>query len=138
MRNPNSTRPYQHVLEPVMAYLMIAQRQYEDGNLMGYYNVGPEEHDCFRTGELVDLFCRIWGEEMSWLVRGDGGPHEANFLKLDCSKLKTVFGWHPVWNLGDAVEQTVEWAKCMRDGKDVTACMDAQIARFVEKSDWIR
>ncbi len=138
VRNPHSTRPYQHVLEPVMAYLMIAAAQYEDGSFAGYYNVGPDECDCFRTGALVDLFCRTWGEGMKWINRYDGGPHEANFLKLDCSKLKTVFGWHPVWNLGDAVEQTVEWAKCMRDGKDVTACMDVQIARFIEKSDWIQ
>ena len=138
VRNPHSTRPYQHVLEPVMAYLMIAAAQYEDGSFAGYYNVGPDECDCFRTGALVDLFCRTWGEGMKWINRYDGGPHEANFLKLDCSKLKTVFGWHPVWNLGDAVEQTVEWAKCMRDGKDVTACMDTQIVRFIEKSDWLR
>ena len=137
VRNPHSTRPYQHVLEPVMAYLMIAQKQYEDGKFAGYYNVGPDECDCFRTGALVDLFCRTWGEEMKWINRYDGGPHEANFLKLDCSKLKTVFEWKPVWNLSDAVGNTVEWAKCMRDGGDVSACMDVQIARFVEKSDWI-
>lgn len=137
VRNPHSTRPYQHVLEPVMAYLMIAQRQYEDGSLAGYYNVGPDDCDCFKTGELVDLFCRTWGEKMQWINRYDGGPHEANFLKLDCSKLKTVFGWKPVWNLSDAVFHTVEWSKCMRDGKDVTACMNAQIDRFVAESQWI-
>ena len=137
VRNPHSTRPYQHVLEPVMAYLMIAQMQYEDGKYAGYYNVGPDECDCFRTGALVDLFCRTWGEGMKWINRYDGGPHEANFLKLDCSKLKTVFEWKPVWNLSDAVGCTVEWAKCMRDGKDVAACMDTQIDRFVKGSSWI-
>ncbi|MBQ8345038.1 MAG: CDP-glucose 4,6-dehydratase, partial [Clostridia bacterium] len=61
VRNPHSTRPYQHVLEPVTAYLMIAEMQYEDGRYAGYYNVGPDECDCFRTGALVDLFCRTWG-----------------------------------------------------------------------------
>ncbi|MBR2353053.1 MAG: CDP-glucose 4,6-dehydratase [Clostridia bacterium] len=137
VRNPHSTRPYQHVLEPVMAYLMIAQRQYEDGAFAGYYNVGPDECDCFRTGALVDLFCRTWGEDMKWINRYDGGPHEANFLKLDCSKLKTVFDWKPVWNLSGAVANTVEWSKCMRDGNDVAACMDRQIARFVSESAWI-
>ena len=137
VRNPHSTRPYQHVLEPVMAYLMIAQRQYEDGSFAGYYNVGPDECDCFRTGALVDLFCRTWGEEMKWINRYDGGPHEANFLKLDCSKLKTVFAWKPVWNLSDAVGNTVEWSKCMRDGEDVVACMDRQIERFCAASEWI-
>ena len=120
-----------------MAYLMIAQRQYEDGKFAGYYNVGPDECDCFRTGALVDLFCRTWGEGMQWINRYDGGPHEANFLKLDCSKLKTVFEWRPVWNLSDAVGCTVEWAKVMYSGGDVAACMNAQIARFVGESSWI-
>jgi CDP-glucose 4,6-dehydratase len=137
VRNPHSTRPYQHVLEPVMAYLMIAERQYEDGSFAGYYNVGPDECDCFRTGALVDLFCRTWGEDMKWINRYDGGPHEANFLKLDCSKLKTVFDWKPVWNLSDAVGNTVEWSKCMRDGEDVAACMDRQIEKFCAASAWI-
>ena len=138
VRNPHSTRPYQYVLEPVMAYLMIAAKQYEDIRYAGYYNVGPDECDCFRTGALVDLFCRTWGEDMKWIDRFDGGPHEANFLKLDCSKLKTVFSWKPVWNLGEAVFRTVEWSKIMRDGKNIRDCMDAQIEAFIADSDWIR
>ncbi len=138
VRNPHSTRPYQYVLEPVMAYLMIAAAQYEDGKYAGYYNVGPDECDCFRTGALVDLFCRTWGEGMKWINRYDGGPHEANFLKLDCSKLKTVFDWKPVWNLDEAVARTVEWSKVMRDGGDVRACMDAQIEAFIAKSTWVQ
>ena len=138
VRNPHSTRPYQYVLEPVMAYLMIAAAQYEDGKYAGYYNVGPDECDCFRTGALVDLFCRTWGEDMKWINRYDGGPHEANFLKLDCSKLKTVFDWKPVWNLGEAVARTVEWSKVMRDGGDVRACMDRQIEAFVAQSTWVQ
>lgn len=137
VRNPHSTRPYQHVLEPVMAYLMIAAAQYQDGKYAGYYNVGPDECDCFRTGALVDLFCRTWGEEMRWINRDDGGPHEANFLKLDCSKLKTVFDWKPVWHLTEAVEKTVVWSKIMRDGGDVRACMDRQIEEFLNESAWI-
>jgi CDP-glucose 4,6-dehydratase len=137
VRNPHSTRPYQHVLEPVFAYLMIAEAQYKDGSFAGYYNVGPDDCDCFKTGALVDLFCNVYGEGMKWENRYDGGPHEANFLKLDCSKLKSVFAWTPVWNLADAIENTVEWAKCMRDGKDIAACMDGQIERFIERSSWI-
>lgn len=137
VRNPHSTRPYQHVLEPVFAYLMIAQMQYEDGGYAGYYNVGPDDCDCFKTGALVDLFCSEWGEGMRWIDRFDGGPHEANFLKLDCSKLKGTFGWKPVWNLDSAIRATVEWAKAMRDGRDVGECMDKQIAEFVSASDWI-
>lgn len=88
VRNPFSTRPYQHVLEPIYAYLMIAQKQYEDIKYAGYYNVGPDDRDCFQTGALVDLFVKHWGEGMKWIDKYDGGPHEANFLKLDCSKLK--------------------------------------------------
>lgn len=137
VRNPHSTRPYQHVLEPVMAYLMIAAKQYEDISYAGYYNVGPDEVDCFKTGRLVDLFCNTWGEDMKWINRYDGGPHEANFLKLDCSKLKTKFEWAPTWNLGDAVKYTVEWSKTLRDGADIEKCMDEQIAAFVDASAWI-
>lgn len=96
VRNPNSTRPYQHVLEPVMAYLMIAQRQTERPELAGSYNVGPDDCDCVTTGELVDLFCRSWGERAVWENHAEpNAPHEANFLKLDCTKLKTTFGWSP-------------------------------------------
>ncbi len=138
VRNPHSTRPYQHVLEPVMAYLMIAEHQYNDNSYAGYYNVGPDEVDCFKTGKLVDLFCKTWGEDMRWIDRFDGGPHEANFLKLDCSKLKSTFDWTPCWNLADAVENTVEWTKCLRDGGDIEACMDKQIARFVDGAAWIK
>ncbi len=138
VRNPHSTRPYQHVLEPVCAYLMIAQMQYEDGKFAGYYNVGPDDCDCFKTGALVDLFCNTWGEGMKWINRYDGGPHEANFLKLDCSKLKATFDWKPVWNLDGAIGATVEWSKCMRDGGNVGACMDKQIDGFVSASAWIK
>ena len=138
VRNPHSTRPYQHVLEPVCAYLMIAQMQYEDGSFAGYYNVGPDDRDCFKTGALVDLFCRTWGEGMKWINRYDGGPHEANFLKLDCSKLKTVFDWKPTWDLEKAIFYSVEWSKCMRDGNDVSSCMDSQIEEFIKASYWIK
>lgn len=137
VRNPHSTRPYQHVLEPIMAYLMIAAKQYEDISYAGYYNVGPDEVDCFKTGNLVDLFCSTWGEGMKWINRYDGGPHEANFLKLDCSKLKSVFAWAPCWNLDSAIKYTVEWTKCHRDGKDIGECMDRQISDFVAASTWI-
>ncbi len=131
VRNPHSTRPFQHVLEPLFAYLMIAAKQYEDKAFAGYYNVGPDEVDCFKTGALVDLFVEKWGEGLKWINKYDGGPHEANFLKLDCSKLKTTFGWKPVWNLEMAIEKTVEWSKCYIAGGDIRACMDRQIAEFL-------
>lgn len=138
VRNPYSTRPYQHVLEPLYAYLMIAAGQYENDSLSGSYNVGPDDADCFQTGRLVDLFVTKWGDGLTWIDRFDGGPHEAGFLKLDCSKLKSTFGWRPRWNLEMAVEKTVEWSKCWLSGGDVRACMDRQITEFMEvfQSDW--
>lgn len=132
VRNPFSTRPYQHVLEPLYAYLLIASRQYLDGGLAGSYNVGPDEKDCCQTGELVDLFVKHWGDGLTWINRGDGGPHEARFLKLDCSKLKSTFGWAPRWDLDTAVGNTVEWFKCWAGSGDVKACMDQQIDRFMK------
>lgn len=134
VRNPYSTRPYQHVLEPLMVYLMIAAKQYEDEAYAGFYNVGPDDSDCITTGELVDLFCRKWGDGISWEKRSDGGPHEANFLKLDCSKLKKTFGWKPRWSVEKAVEKTVEWAKVYFAGEDIPACMDRQISEFIQKN----
>ena len=134
VRNPYSTRPYQHVLEPVFAYLMIAAKQYEDGRYAGYYNVGPDDRDCFQTGALVDTFVRYWGENLKWIDKSDGGPHEANFLKLDCSKLKKAFGWQPRWNLDTAVQKTVEWTKCWQFGSNVRDCMDKQIKDYLESS----
>ena len=106
--------------------------QYQDIKYAGYYNVGPDDVDCFQTGALVDLFVSKWGEGMKWVNRYDGGPHEANFLKLDCSKLKTTFGWKPHWNLDTAIEMVVEWSKCWVEGGDIRACMDNEIKLFIE------
>lgn len=131
VRNPFSTRPYQHVLEPLYAYLMIAAKQYIDIKYADCYNVGPDDVDCFQTGALVDLFVSRWGDGLSWVNKYDGGPHEANFLKLDCSKLKVTFDWTPHWNLDTAIEKVVEWSKCWIEGRDVRACMDKQIADFI-------
>ena len=131
VRNPYSTRPYQHVLEPLYAYLLIAMKQYEDIGFADYYNVGPDDVDCFQTGALVELFVNKWGEGMRWVNKYDGGPHEANFLKLDCSKLKKTFGWSPRWNLDEAMEKIVEWSKVWLAGGDVRVCMDKQINEFL-------
>lgn len=135
VRNPYSTRPYQHVLEPIAVYLMIASRQYDNRDYEGSYNVGPEEDDCYTTGELVSLFCEKWnqatGENVIWREEYDGGPHEANFLKLDCSKLKKVFDWKPVWNVEKAMEMIVEWTIAYRDGKSVSEVMGKQLREFL-------
>lgn len=133
VRNPYSTRPYQHVLEPLFAYLMIAKEQYLDAKYAGYYNVGPDDADCFATGNLVDLFVKTWGGSLTWVNRCDHGPHEANFLKLDCSKLKKTFGWQPRWNLAEAIAKVVEFTKVYAEGGDIVAVMDKQIKEFANK-----
>ena len=130
VRNPHSTRPYQHVLEPLAMYMMIAMEQYKDKKFAGFYNVGPDDGDCVTTGELTDLFCKHWGEGIKWINKSVSGPHEANFLKLDCSKIKSVFGWKPVWDVDKAIEKTVEWFKIFFAGNDVAKCMDEQIKEF--------
>ena len=132
VRNPYSTRPYQHVLEPLFAYCMIAAMQYKDRKYAGYYNVGPNDVDCFQTGALVDLFVSKWGSGLEWINKYDGGPHEANFLKLDCSKLKSTFGWKPRWDLNIAMDKVVEWVKCYYSGGDIVECTNIQISEFYE------
>ena len=132
VRNPHSTRPYQHVLEPLFAYLMIAQKQYEDTCYAGWYNVGPDECDCVTTGQLVKLFCEKWGTGAAWKnVAEVNAPHEANFLKLDCAKLKKRFGWQPVWHIDQAIEKTTRWTSVWLNGGDIPGEMDRQIAEYM-------
>lgn len=135
LRNPYSIRPYQHVLESVYAYLMIAQEQYKNPSLAGSYNVGPDEMDCKKTEEIVTLFCEKWsmltGKSISWESQSTGGPHEANYLRLDCSKLKHTFGWRPTWDIETAIEKTVEWYKVYSEQEDILACMREQIRAFL-------
>lgn len=133
VRNPFSTRPYQHVLEPVMAYLMIVQGQWENPSLAGWYNVGPDDCDCVTTGQLVELFCKTWGDGAHWENQAEAdAPHEANFLKLDCTKIKTTFGWSPRWHISEAIEKTCEWSKVWLSGGDIPAEMDREIAAYME------
>lgn len=131
IRNPHSTRPYQHVLEPLFAYLMIVQRQYEDKRYAGWYNVGPDECDCVTTGMLVELFSKTWGENFRWINEAEkNAPHEANFLKLDCSKLKSVFDWHPRWHIDEAVDMTIKWTRVWLERGNLSAEMDRQIKLY--------
>lgn len=131
VRNPYSIRPYQHVLEPLGAYMMIAQKQYEDSSYAGSYNVGPNETDCITTGNLVEMFCQKWGKGQKWVNMADiNAPHEASFLKLDCTKIQKKFGWFPKWNVETAVEKIVEWTNVYLNGESVSACMEHQIQEF--------
>lgn len=127
VRNPDAVRPFQLVLDPLYAYLLIAQKQYEDRKLAGYYNVGPENEDCITVGELTDIFCREWGDGAHWESHADNGPHEAGLLKLDCTKIKTVLGWKPKYDIKTAIARTVEWSKTYAAGGDVIGVMERQI-----------
>lgn len=133
VRNPYSTRPYQHVLEPLAVYLTIAQKQYEDKKYAGFYNVGPDDCDCVTTGELVDLFCKYWGGNAAWENQAEANaPHEANFLKLDCSKIKATFGWKPRWHIEECMKMTTCFGKVWLNGGDVPAEMEKEIRDFLE------
>ena len=131
VRNPHSTRPYQHVLEPLAAYLMILEKQHQNPQqYSGSYNIGPDECDCVTTGELAEIFCQEWKEGLRWENHSTGGPHEANFLKLDCSKAKNELGWRPKWHIRDAVRKICEWTKEWQNGGDVVQVMDSQINEY--------
>ncbi len=132
IRNPESVRPFQHVLEPLSAYLEIAESQVRDRSLEGSYNVGPEVEDCVTAGKLATLFCESWGEGVTWKVQGDGGPHEAHYLRLDCGLIKEKLGYSPRWHIDKAVDMTVQWSKVWASGGDVLACMKEQINEFME------
>ena len=131
IRNPNSIRPYQHVLEPLYCYLVIAMKQHLDNRYEGSYNIGPEREDCITTGELANLFCSYWGNGLKWKSICKEGPHEANYLKLDNTKIKNLMGIVPLWHVDEAVNRTVEWTKCWHLGNDVERCTDSQITDYL-------
>lgn len=131
LRNPYSVRPYQHVLEPLAAYLLIVQRQAENVQLAGSYNVGPDSRDCLSTGALAELFCRSWGAGARWEHVGGNGPHEDGILKLDCSKIHTVLGWEPRWHAERAVAETVAWTKSWLNGEDMEKVTKQQIGEYL-------
>ena len=132
VRNPRSTRPFQHVLEPLFAYLMIAKEQWGRPELSGAYNIGPEDAGCVSASELAELFCRLWGEGARWESRREAdAPHEANFLKLDCSLIRSAFGWRPKWDIEECMRQTVEFYKIWLAGGDVVPEMQREIRLYL-------
>lgn len=132
IRNPFSIRPYQHVLEPVCAYLKVAELQYLDkATYAGSYNIGPEDTDCVTTGKLVDLFCQKWGGAATWRAEVEANaPHEAGLLRLDSSYIKQTIGWKPVWNIATAVEKCVEWSKVYLGSGDMDRILEKQIYEY--------
>lgn len=131
IRNPYSIRPFQHVLEPIFVYLMIAAEQYIDFSKSDSYNVGPDSEDCITTGKLADIFCKAWGDNVEWVNICKKTPYEAEFLKLDCEKLKDTFNWQPVWNIEKAVEKVVEFTKEYYSGTSVSEIMEKQIKEYL-------
>ncbi|GHU86893.1 CDP-glucose 4,6-dehydratase [Spirochaetia bacterium] len=134
VRNPLSIRPYQHVLEPIFAYLLITQKQYENRTCYeGNYNVGPNETDCVTTEKLVEYFCAAWGDGAHWAAANNiQAQHEANYLKLDHSRIGMLLDWHPKWDIEEAVKRTVEFSKVKISGGDVSSCMREQIEAYME------
>lgn len=143
VRNPYSTRPYQHVLEPLAMYLTMAKAQWEDRSKASCYNVGPDDEDCVTTGDLVTLFCSKWNDQghagtelklpmVHWENRTEMyAPHEANFLKLDSTKIKVILGYHPRWHIDECMEKTVEFSQIyLTDPENIPAEMDREIAEF--------
>lgn len=130
VRNPHSIRPYQHVLEALSAYLMIAEKQYYEKDLQGCYNVGPEHQDCITTSRIADMFCRKWGEGLSWRSQIEAGPHESHLLMLDSTKINRILGWKPTWDIEYAIDKTIEWTKTHLHNGNVSSVMDRQIEEF--------
>ncbi len=136
IRNPDATRPFQHVLEPLAVYLDIAAKQFKDKEKYAdYYNVGPELSDVKSAGELAELFCKAYGHGLTWENHSDGGPHEAAFLKLDCTKIKEKLGWHPVWRVGEAVRRTAIWSEVYLSGGDVKTETDREIKEYLQNME---
>ena len=135
IRNPESVRPYQHVLDPVCAYLLLAHKQYENPkNYEGNYNIGPLKQGNVNTGKLVELFCRNWGEEASWKIQKEkNAVHEAKLLYLNCEKIKRKLGWVPIWDIYETIENTVEWYKAYQRNEDIIGCMEQQIQKFLHR-----
>lgn len=132
LRNPAAIRPFQHVIEPLFAYLLIAMEQYKNIEKADTYNIGPDENNCITTEKLVSLFCDKWQENVSWKrCRSNSEPHEAGILKLDSTKLKERLGWTPKWNIEMTIDKVVEWEKAHSNGKSVNRIMDKQISEYM-------
>ncbi|TCG09502.1 CDP-glucose 4,6-dehydratase [Paraburkholderia steynii] len=131
IRNPTAIRPWQHVLEPLSGYLLLAERLYADGPAFAEgWNFGPGDTDVKTVEWIVDRFTKLWGDGASWQLDSALHPHEATYLKLDCSKAAMHLGWRPRWNLEMSLERIATWHKSHADSQDMRALVLAQIAEY--------
>ncbi|WP_152395464.1 CDP-glucose 4,6-dehydratase [Paenibacillus guangzhouensis] len=120
IRNPYSIRPWQHVLEPLGGYLLLAEKLFEDGEKYSEaWNFGPYDIDAKPVEWIVQEMCNKWGTEANYRVDSNPQPHEAQYLKLDCSKANAILNWSPRWNLETAIEKIVSWTKAYRNNENM-------------------
>ena len=120
IRNPLSTRPWQHVLEPLSGYLVLAQELFLNGdNFAEGWNFGPKDEDCKPVSWILDKMVKYWGNNASWSLDKNNNPHEARFLKLDCSKAANRLKWNPKWNLQLTLKSIVDWHQLYINGGDM-------------------
>lgn len=128
IRNPHAIRPWQHVLEPLHGYLLLAEKLYEKGtDLAEGWNFGPNDEDAKPVDWIAGEMTSQWGDGASWVLDGQEHPHEAHFLKLDCSKAKSRLGWCPRWNIGQAIENIIDWHREYLNGGSMRAMSMNQI-----------
>jgi CDP-glucose 4,6-dehydratase len=134
IRNPKSIRPWQHVLEPLAGYLTLAEKLYQDGPAYGEaWNFGPADQDNRTVEWIVNYFCLLWGKGATYMVDTQKQPHEAQFLKLDCSKAQIRLEWRPHWSLKKTLDKTVEWLQEYQNKGDIKEVCLQQIGEY-EKS----
>ncbi len=136
IRNPQAIRPWQHVLEPLNGYLMLAKKLYEDGpRYAKAWNFGPDDSDAKPVEWLVKQLCATWGEGASYTINTAAHPHEAHYLKLDCSQAINELDWHPKWNLEKAISTIFEWTQEYRNHKDIKSICLKQIEIYLAHED---
>ncbi len=132
LRNPLATRPWQHVLEPLSGYLTLTQALFNEGiAFASAWNFGPRDEDNRSVENVIDLLISQWDSKASWEIEASAQPHEANLLKLDCSKAYSELGWNPRWNIEIAVQKIIEWHKAWRLSKDMRELSLAQIKQYM-------
>lgn len=130
IRNPHAVRPWQHVLDPLYGYLMLAEKLCDSPRFSQAWNFGPDQADALSVAAILDHICSLWGPGIAWRLDGADHPHEAGQLRLDCTKAKEELGWTPQWNLNLALEATVRWYKAYQSHQDTRWLTQEQIQSF--------